>query len=96
MRVAKAGGPVEPVIATRDVQAMAVHGTALAWVSIDQPPQATTIGSGLITQLGRRLTHSLYPGRAIDAAAVYVTSRSGGPGSSPFISRLARSATCAP
>jgi hypothetical protein len=79
-----------------DVLAMAVRGTTLAWISVGQPPQATTIGSGLVTQLGRRLANDRHPGSAIDTTAVYVTSVFGAPGSSPVISRLARSATCAP
>jgi hypothetical protein len=97
VRVPKAGGPVEPVVAARDVMAMAVSGTTLAWISVGQPPQATTIGSGLATQLGRRLPNNVgQPGIAIDTAAIYVTSTFNGPGSGPVISRLARSATCAP
>jgi len=96
VRVPKAGGPVEPVVAARDVMAMAVRDTTLAWISGGQPPQATTIGSGLVTQLGRRLANDSHPGIAIDTAAVYVTSTLDGSRFSPVISRLARSATCAP
>jgi hypothetical protein len=80
VRVAKAGGPVAPVVAARNVMAMAVRGTTLAWISSGQPPQATTIGSGLVTQLGRRLANDRHPGIAINTAAVYVTSVFGDPG----------------
>jgi hypothetical protein len=96
VRVPKAGGPVEPVVAARNVLAMAVRGTTLAWISVDQPPQATTIGSGVVTQLGRRLANSNQPGIAIDTDAVYVTSTVNDSRLSPVISRLVRSATCAP
>jgi hypothetical protein len=96
VRVAKAGGPVETVVAARNVLALAVRGTTLAWISHNQSPQATTIGSGLVTQLGRRLANDRHAGIAITPDAVYVTSVFGGPFSPPVISRLARSATCAP
>ncbi len=97
VRVAKAGGPVVPVVAARDVKAMAVRGTTLAWISTGQPPQATTIGGGLVTQLGRRPANTSHASIAIDTAAVYVTSvLDDAPFSSQLISRLARSATCAP
>jgi hypothetical protein len=96
VRVPKAGGPVEPVVAARDVVAMALRGTTLAWISVGQPPQATTIGSGLVTQLGRRPPNDVRRGIAIDTAAVYVASTFDGSIFSPVISRLVRSATCAP
>lgn len=97
VRVAKAGGPVEPVVAARNVMASAVRGTTLAWLSVNQPPQATTIGSGVITQLGRRLANDSHPGIAIDATAVYATVGFDDiPRLSPVISRLGRSPTCAP
>jgi hypothetical protein len=96
VRVPKAGGPVEPVVAARDVLAMTVRDTTLAWISLGQPPQATTIGSGLVTQLGRRLANEDHPGIAIDTAAVYVTSTFDGSPFSPVITRLVRSATCVP
>jgi hypothetical protein len=97
VRVPKAGGPVETVVAARDVVATAVRGTTLAWISANQPPQATTIGSGAVIQLGRSLANDRHPGIAIDAGAVYVTSSSSDiPSLSPVIIRMARSATCVP
>jgi hypothetical protein len=97
VRVPKAGGPVETVVAARNVMATAVRGTTLAWISANRPPQATTIGSGVVIQLGRRLANDSHPGIVIDTGAVYVTSSSSDiPRFSPVIIRLARSTTCAP
>lgn len=96
VRVAKAGGPVEPLVPARDVLAIAVSGTTVAWLSSDQPPHATTIGSGVVTQLGRRPANWQHSAIAITAGAVYATAQFDATNTSPVISRLTRTATCLP
>ena len=97
VRVPKAGGPIETLVAARDVYALAVRGNTLAWLSFDTPAQATVIGSGVVTQLGHRTPSSAHPAIALTATAIFATTRfDDTPGSTPIISRMSRTATCAP
>lgn len=97
VRVPKAGGAIQTVVPARNVTAMAVSGSRLVWLDANLPPQSTVIGSGVITQLGRRPPNWRHPAIALTAGAAYFTSLfDTTPGAFEMISRLGRTATCAP